>query len=163
MKIKCRLCLIILILLVIKGTSHARKPSFVKEQAAVISTSYDLLGMRDIEFAWGEETIWLSEIFRTWGTKGTGWLWNRLNDDEKLKLVESFKDDIEGKIYYFNEDINRDMNIILRISVNWVPLKEVDLASRLPVKASEILTGELLFKTLPDAVEGINITGIPLY
>lgn len=138
-------------------------PGFMHNGAYVTSTSYRVLGTRDIEFRWGDEVIWLSEIFQTWGRKGTSLLWKQLSNDDKLKVIESFATDKDGRKYYFNPRVNKEMGILLKKEVNWVALKEKDLLLWLPDKVSEILNLIGQFERIPQVVNDVNITGLSLY
>lgn len=159
-----KIILLLIIALSCSPILWAKKlPGFMKNGAYVTSTSYRVLGTRDMEFRWGDEVIWLSEIFQTWGRKGTSLLWKQLNNDDKLKVIENFGTDKDGRKYYFNPRVNREMEIVLKKEVNWVALKEKDLLLWLPDKVSEILNLIEQFERIPRVVNNVNITGLSLY
>lgn len=159
-----KIILLLIIALSCSPILWAKKlPGFMKNGAYVTSTSYRVLGTRDMEFRWGDEVIWLSEIFQTWGRKGTSLLWKQLSNDDKLKVIESFGTDRDGRKYYFNPRVNKEMGILLKKEINWVALKEKDLLLWLPDKVSEILNLIEQFERIPHVVNDVNITGLSLY
>ncbi|MBD3271519.1 MAG: hypothetical protein GF384_03140, partial [Elusimicrobia bacterium] len=127
MKYTVGLFIVIMNLCVAAVGLYARPlPDFMDEPAVIASSSYHMLGMRDIEIQWGSESLWLSEIFQTWGKKGTRLLWKKLSSDERIKLIESFSQDIEGRKFYFDDAIQKEMREMLKARVNWVPVGSSD-------------------------------------
>lgn len=155
--------LIILLIIMAHAAYAAKFPSFMKNSASVISSEYSLIGSRDVEFLWGDEKIWLSEIFETWGRKGTALVWKRLPNEERVRLVENLADDKESRSFYFNNKIAARMVDLLKESVNWITVKEEHLIKWLPDTASDAFKTISTFSVIPDVINDVNITGLPLY